>query len=92
MGAVRELDLDASHGSWMEHFPWTHVANADAPSTPKPALDMNLLRVLPPGRVREYVGDGNYGGHYAMPEETMLRIWAIAVEETRELLEGGWDL
>ena len=52
---------------------------------------MNLLRVLPPAEVRAYVGDGNYGGAYAKPDADMLRIWAVAVEETRALLEGGWD-
>jgi creatinine amidohydrolase len=57
----------------------------------KPELDMELLRVLPPAEVRAYVGDGNYGGAYERPDADMLRIWSIAVEETRALLERTWD-
>ena len=46
--------------------------------------------VLPPADVRALVGDGNYGGAYERPDADMLRIWQIAVEETRELLATGW--
>ncbi len=91
MGAVKDYNSNASHGSWMENFPWTRVAGVEPPTTEKPPLDMDLLRVLPPQEVRAYVGDGNYGGHYAVPDEVMLHIWSIAVEETRELLEHGWN-
>jgi len=40
--------------------------------------------------VRELIGDGNYGGVYQKPDEDMHRIWGIAVEETRALLQGDW--
>jgi creatinine amidohydrolase len=91
MGEVRQVDTNASHASWMENFPWTRLAGVDLPDATKPALNMDLLRVLPPDEVRAYVGDGNYGGAYAKPDADMLRIWAVAIEETRALLEGGWD-
>jgi creatinine amidohydrolase len=91
MAAVTALDANASHASWMENFPWTRLPGVELPSGAKPELDLDLLRVLPPAEVRAYVGDGNYGGAYARPDAEMLRIWSIAVEETRALLEGAWD-
>ena len=90
MAEVRAVDANASHASWMENFPWTRLPGVALPAETKPALDMNLLRVLPPAEVRAYVGDGNYGGAYEKPDADILRIWGVAVEETRALLEGGW--
>lgn len=90
MAEVRAVDPNASHASWMENFPWTRLPGVPLPAETKPPLDMDLLRVLPPAEVRAYVGDGNYGGAYQKPDDDMLRIWAIAVAETRALLEGGW--
>jgi creatinine amidohydrolase len=40
--------------------------------------------------MREVAGDGQYGGFYALPDEDVLGVWAAGVEETRELLDGGW--
>ena len=37
-----------------------------------------------------YLGDGNFGGRYARPDDDMLALWAVAVEETRALLAGDW--
>jgi creatinine amidohydrolase len=91
MAAVQELDPVASHASWMEHFPWTRLVDVDLPTEAKPAVDMDLLKLLPPDRVRAYLGDGNCGGAYAYPDDAMLRIWTIGVEETRALLDGPWD-
>jgi creatinine amidohydrolase len=91
MAAVRAIDTNASHASWMENFPWTRLPGVASPAETKPELDMELLRVLPPAEVRAYVGDGNYGGAYERPDADMLRIWSIAVEETRVLLERTWD-
>ena len=36
------------------------------------------------------LGDGTFGGAYERPDEEMLRLWEIAVAETRELIESGW--
>jgi creatinine amidohydrolase len=84
--AVQETDPVASHGSWMENFPWNRVA--PAPAGQKPMADMDKLRRLAPAAVRDLIGDGNYGGAYEKPDEQMLRIWQIAVEETRSLING----
>jgi creatinine amidohydrolase len=84
--AVQETDPVASHGSWMENFPWNRVA--PAPSGQKPMADLDKLRRLAPAAVRDLIGDGNYGGAYEKPDEQMLRIWQVAVEETRDLING----
>ena len=39
-------------------------------------------------RVRDYLGDGNFGGCYQRSDEDMLALWQVAVEETRALLDG----
>jgi creatinine amidohydrolase len=54
----------------------------------KPAADLTVLRSLSPGEVREYIGDGNYGGAYEKPDEDMLRLWQAGVEETRSLIDA----
>ena len=89
---VMRVDSLGSHASWMENFPWTRLQGVALPSGSKAALNTELLRLLPPEKVRDYVGDGNYGGVYERSDEEMLAIWRVAVEETRALLEGPWDL
>jgi creatinine amidohydrolase len=87
---VQSIDPVASHGSWMENFAWTRLPNVAVPETQRPMVDMQRLRQLDPAALREYLGDGNYGGFYQRPDEEMLAIWNVAVVETREILERGW--
>lgn len=87
---VQEIDPVASHASWMENFPWTRLSNITPPATQKPMADFSRLHVLDPVRLREYLGDGNYGGLYERPDADMHALWDVAVRETRELLEKGW--
>jgi creatinine amidohydrolase len=54
-------------------------------------VDVNVLRLLSPEAVRAYMGDGNMGGVYEKPDDTMLEIWRVGVEETRAALEGPWS-
>ena len=84
--AVQDIDPVASHGSWMENFPWNRVA--PSPAGQKPMADLDKLRRLSPQAVRELLGDGNYGGDYQKPDEQMLALWHAAVQETREVIEG----
>ena len=49
-----------------------------------------MLRLLPPAELRDYLGDGNFGGYYQRPDAEMLAIWEVAVDETRDLLAGSW--
>lgn len=53
-------------------------------------MNLNRLRLLAPQELREYLGDGNYGGKYQRPDQDMLALWDTAVRETRSLLENGW--
>jgi creatinine amidohydrolase len=60
------------------------------PAGQKPMIDFAMMRLLSPKALRDYLGDGNFGGVYQRSDEDMLAIWRVAVEETRDLLEGPW--
>jgi creatinine amidohydrolase len=87
---VVEIDPVASHASWMENFPWTRLGNIAQPCEAKPMLPIERIRIMDPSRVRDLIGDGNFGGRYQRPDADMLALWQVAVDETRELLEQGW--
>ena len=74
----------------MENFPWTRLPAVAMSQAQRPMVDLAKVRVLDPVALREYLGDGNYGGLYQRPDEDMLAIWQVAVDETRALLTGGW--
>lgn len=88
---IREVDPVGSHASWMENFPWTRLAGVDLPTEQKPSFDYQRKAVLDPMAFREVLGDGNYGGLYQRPDEDMMAIWRVAVEEAREVMAGGWE-
>jgi creatinine amidohydrolase len=87
---VQAIDPVASHGSWMENFPWTRLPGVNMPGTQRPMVDMARVRALDPVALRRYLGVGNFGGMYQRPDEEMLALWEIAVDETRALLTGSW--
>jgi creatinine amidohydrolase len=87
---VQEIDPVASHASWMENFPWTRLKGVDLPTQQKPMIDLSLMRLMDPDKVRTFLGDGNFGGYYEKPDEDMQAIWDVAVAETRALIEGPW--
>jgi creatinine amidohydrolase len=88
---VKEIDPVASHGSWMENFPWTRLASPGVvPAAQRPMIDLDRVRLLDPAALRRYLGDGNYGGVYQRSDDDMLAIWQVAVDETRALLTGSW--
>jgi creatinine amidohydrolase len=87
-GQVIVIDPVASHASWMENFPWTRLVNVSMPNERKPMSDLEYLRQLDPGSLRDYLKDGNYGGYYQRGDEEMMKIWRAGVAETRELLEN----
>jgi creatinine amidohydrolase len=88
---VQRIDPVASHASWMENFPWTRLPNIAAKSEAKPMIDLDRMRLLDPKGVRAMLGDGNFGGLYQRPDADTDRLWAVAVAETRALLEGPWE-
>lgn len=88
--AVAAIDADASHASWMENFPWTRLANVALPAGKKTMIDLARMRVMDADAVRAYLGDGNFGGEYAKPDEQMMTVWRAGVDETRAAIEGPW--
>jgi creatinine amidohydrolase len=40
--------------------------------------------------LRDYLGDGSFGGSYQRSDEDVLKVWRAGVEEVRALLEVGW--
>jgi len=91
LAKIREIDPVGSHASWMENFPWTRLAGVVPPMELKPPIDTSLKSVLDNASFKDYVGDGNYGGHYQKSDEDMLAIWEVAKAEATELLEEGWS-
>jgi len=87
---VQAIDPVASHGSWMENFPWTRLPGVNMPDTQRPMVDLARVRALDPVALREYLGDGNFGGRYQRSDGEMLELWQVAVDETRALLTGSW--
>jgi creatinine amidohydrolase len=90
LAKVQEIDAVASHASWMENFPWTRLEGVVQPAQQKPMIDFGRMRAMDPVQLKAYLGDGNFGGYYQRPDEEMLAIWKIAVEETRALIEEPW--
>lgn len=88
---VQEIDPVASHASWMENFPWTRLPGRAMPEERKSYVEFDRLRDRDAAGVRALIGDGNYGGLYQRPDADTDRLWAVAVEETRALIEGDWD-
>jgi creatinine amidohydrolase len=83
MAAVRSIDPEASHASWMEGFPWTRLPGVVLPAGKKPPAP----RVSDdPSEVRARLGDGSFGGYWERSEEDVMRVWRAGVEETREVL------
>jgi creatinine amidohydrolase len=82
------IDHDYDHASWSENFPWTRLEGIASPQHRKPPF------TRPPVNTddawREALGDGSFGGPYQRPDEEVLRVWNLAVEELRERLESGW--
>ena len=85
---VNEIDPMASHASWMENFPWTRLPGVELPGGQKAMTDIAKIRTLNPAEMREYVGDGNYGGVYQKSDDEMLALWRVAVDETRSLIDA----
>ena len=85
---VNEIDPAASHASWMENFPWTRLPGVELPAEQKAMTDLAKIRTLNPADMREYVGDGNYGGVYQKSDDEMLALWRVAVDETRSLIDA----
>jgi creatinine amidohydrolase len=80
---------NATHANWFENFPWTRLDGVTMPTGEKPMAAIDEERG-DPARIREILGDGTFGGAYERPDEEMLALWTVAVEEVRDLIEHGW--
>ena len=87
---IQAIDPVASHASWMENFPWTRLANVELPAEQKTMIDLDTVRQLDPKTLRAHLKDGNWGGVYQRADEEMMKVWQVALAETRELLDEGW--
>jgi creatinine amidohydrolase len=87
LARVQSTDKVAGHASWQENFPWTRLPTTP-PDEVKAMVDTDRLRTLPPFEARTLLEDGNYGGRTQRSDTEMMAIWAVAVAETRELLEN----
>jgi creatinine amidohydrolase len=90
LAKVHEIDPVASHASWMENFPWTRLPNIGMPDAQKPMIDLDKLKTIAAPLVKDYLGDGNFGGRYQRPDDEMQAIWDVAIAETQELIRDGW--
>jgi len=88
--AMQEIDPVGSHASWVENFPWTRLAHASAPEGKKAMVDYDDFDSMNPHDARAMLGDGNFGGAWQKPDDVMMKIWKVGVEETRVMLEGPW--
>lgn len=91
MAKVKQIDPLASHASWMENLPWTRLPGVQLPDVQKPMIDIARYQRIDPGAKKQLIGDGNFGGLYQRADEELMAMWNIAVAETRELIETGWD-
>ena len=87
---VNAIDPVASHASWMENFPWTRLPGVAMPAERKPMIDLARYQRIDPGAKKALIGDGNFGGHYQLPDADMLALWEVAVAETRSLITSDW--
>jgi creatinine amidohydrolase len=79
---------DATHASWFENFPWTRLEGVELPTREKPPItEREALRELDPAAVRAGIGDGSYGGPYAVADADALRVWKTGISEVRRLIE-----
>jgi creatinine amidohydrolase len=88
---IKAVDPVARHGNWVDNFPWTRLADAPPPDVQKPVVDLDLRGEINPSRVRKTLGDGSMGGYYVRDDPEMMQLWAVAVQETRAILESGWS-
>ena len=87
---VLDIDPNGSHASWMENFPWTRLPGIPLPDHAADRIDTDRMGILNPQDVRKLLGVGNMGGVFQHSDEDMLALWAVAVEETRAMLNEGW--
>lgn len=82
---AEELGYPPEHASWMEAFPFTHVAEL-----PEGEKDVQQRTALIPSaqEQRNALGDGVTGGPYQAEDETMQRFFDVLVDELVAIVES----
>lgn len=91
LAKVREIDPTSSHASWMENLPWTRLDNAPSPDERKSPIDYQRYAIMNSAESKAYLKEGNFGGWFQRSIEEETEMWAVAVNETRAILEGPWS-
>jgi len=78
------------HASWLESFPWINQP-VKVPDKFKPVIDLEDYFTYGPDRVKEVMPEGVAGGYYIQDDAFMRKYYQTALEETIEVIEGGWD-
>jgi creatinine amidohydrolase len=71
------------HNWWNAPKVWTKVKEIDP--------DASHASWMENAAMRARLGDGSFGGLYERTDDDVLALWRVAVEETRGLLETGWE-
>ena len=74
----------------MEGFPWTRVEGVEAPVGHKATVDLADRDDMSPTDLRARLGDGCFGGFYQRPDADLMKVWDVAVEETRRQIAEDW--
>lgn len=80
---ARRHELKPSHGSWLENFPFTRVA--DLPEGEKtPPYIPGLLSAE---QARQIYADGSFGGPYTVDDSIMEEVFAAALQDVLTMLD-----
>ncbi|MCW2641761.1 MAG: Creatininase [Dactylosporangium sp.] len=90
--AALKFTNSIAHGSWFENFPWTRIPGVEQPAEGKPVIPNEVIVQSTPQEIRELTVDGSFGGPYVRPDEELLEIWRVGVEEVRDVIEHGWSV
>ena len=89
---IKSIDPVAGHGSWVDNYPWTRLTGVVMPEHQKLPIEIELSGEVNPSRLRKRLSDGTMGGYYERDDHEMMELWAVAVQEARAVLSGGWSL
>lgn len=80
---AQKYELKRFHGSWLEAFKFTQVAELPAGEKAPPYVP----GLLGAAEARRVYGDGVFGGHYQVREAIMQEIFDACVEDVLQLLK-----
>lgn len=78
-----KYDIKPAHANWVEAFPFTQIG--ELPTTDK--LPLEISHMLSSRETRESLGDGSFGGPYAVNQNIMQEIFDAALLDILQLLK-----